>query len=132
MDQLRQGIGLRGYAGRNPKQEYKREAFELFQSMLRNMKLEFIRFLSAVQIQPQDDPDAIEKQRRAEQARETITAQHPNAQAAAQIVGAEESVDEDGASSAQPMVRGERKVGRNEPCPCGSGKKYKQCHGKLS
>ena len=132
MDQLRQGIGLRGYAGRNPKQEYKREAFELFQSMLRNMKLEFIRFLSAVQIQPQDDPDAIEKQRRAERARETITAQHPNAQAAAQIVGAEESVDEDGASSAQPMVRGERKVGRNEPCPCGSGKKYKQCHGKLS
>jgi preprotein translocase subunit SecA len=132
MDQLRQGIGLRGYAGRNPKQEYKREAFELFQSMLRNMKLEFIRFLSAVQIQPQDDPDAIEKQRRAEQARETITAQHPNAQAAAQIVGAEESVDKDGASLAQPMVRGERKVGRNEPCPCGSGKKYKQCHGKLS
>ena len=132
MDQLRQGIGLRGYAGRNPKQEYKREAFELFQSMLRNMKLEFIRFLSAVQIQPQDDPDAIEKQRRAEQARATITAQHPDAQAEAQTVGAEEGVEEDGAPSAQPMVRGGRKVGRNEPCPCGSGKKYKQCHGKLS
>ncbi|MCH1487616.1 MAG: preprotein translocase subunit SecA [Pseudomonadales bacterium] len=132
MDQLRQGIGLRGYAGRNPKQEYKREAFELFQSMLRNMKLEFIRFLSAVQIQPQDDPDAIEKQRRAEQARATITAQHPDAQAEAQTVGAEEGVEENGAPSAQPMVRGGRKVGRNEPCPCGSGKKYKQCHGKLS
>ncbi len=132
MDQLRQGIGLRGYAGRNPKQEYKREAFELFQSMLRNMKLEFIRFLSAVQIQPQDDPDAIEKQRRAEQARATITAQHPDAQADAQTVGAEEGVEEAGAPSAQPMVRGGRKVGRNEPCPCGSGKKYKQCHGKLS
>ena len=132
MDQLRQGIGLRGYAGRNPKQEYKREAFELFQSMLRNMKLEFIRFLSAVQIQPQDDPDAIEKQRRAEQARATITAQHPDAQAEAQTVGAEEGVEEDGAPSAQPMVRGGRKVGSNEPCPCGSGKKYKQCHGKLS
>ena len=96
------------------------------------MKLEFIRFLSAVQIQPQDDPDAIEKQRRAEQARATITAQHPDAQAEAQTVGAEEGVEEDGAPSAQPMVRGGRKVGRNEPCPCGSGKKYKQCHGKLS
>ncbi|NNL56788.1 MAG: preprotein translocase subunit SecA [Pseudomonadales bacterium] len=128
MDHLRQGIGLRGYAGRNPKQEYKREAFELFQSMLQNMKLEFIRFLSLVEIQPQDDPDAIEKQRRAEQARETITAQHPDAGAAAEATPSEEGE----VAPAQPMVREGRKVGRNEPCPCGSGKKYKQCHGKLS
>ena len=125
MDHLRQGIGLRGYAGRNPKQEYKREAFELFQSMLHNMKLEFIRFLARVQIQAQDDPDAIEKQRREEVARESVTAKHADAAGLA-------SATADSGSAAQPAMREGRKVGRNEKCPCGSDKKFKHCHGELS
>ena len=127
MDHLRQGIGLRGYAGRNPKQEYKREAFELFQSMLHNMKLEFIRFLARVQIQAQDDPDAIEKQRREELARESVTAKHADAGGLASDAPAADS-----ASAAQPAMREGRKVGRNEKCPCGSDKKFKHCHGELS
>ena len=127
MDHLRQGIGLRGYAGRNPKQEYKREAFELFQSMLHNMKLEFIRFLARVQIQAQDDPDAIEKQRREELARESVTAKHADAAS----LGSD-SAPADQASAAQPAMREGRKVGRNEKCPCGSSKKFKHCHGELS
>ncbi|MBT8151934.1 MAG: preprotein translocase subunit SecA [Gammaproteobacteria bacterium] len=130
MDHLRRGIGLRAYAARNPKQEYKREAFELFQSMLSNMKLEFIRFLALVDIRPQDDPDAIEKQRMEEQARETITASHPDASAGTDPAAAADPEAKDTAQ--QPMVRDGRKVGRNEPCPCGSGKKYKQCHGKIA
>ncbi len=126
MDHLRQGIGLRGYAGRNPKQEYKREAFELFQSMLHNMKLEFIRFLARVQIQPQDDPDAIEKQRRDEVARESVTANHADAAGLdAEALPADQA-------TARPAIREGRKVGRNEKCPCGSGKKYKHCCGELS
>jgi len=127
MDHLRQGIGLRGYAGRNPKQEYKREAFELFQSMLHNMKLEFIRFLARVQIQAQDDPDAIEKQRREEVARESVTAKHADAGGLASASPAADS-----GSAAQPAMREGRKVGRNEKCPCGSDKKFKHCHGELS
>jgi preprotein translocase subunit SecA len=128
MDHLRQGIGLRGYAGRNPKQEYKREAFELFQSMLNNMKTEFIVFLTLVKIQPQDDPDAIEKQRRQELENETIIAQHPDANAA-QV---NESEEEASGEQSQTWVREGKKVGRNEICPCGSGKKFKHCHGSLS
>ena len=127
MDHLRQGIGLRGYAGRNPKQEYKREAFELFQSMLQNMKFELIRFLSLVQVQAEDDPDIIEKQRREAQAKESITAKHEQAQSLAN--------DEAGSVEGQvtqPVQRQGPKVGRNEKCPCGSGKKYKQCCGKIS
>ncbi len=130
MDHLRQGIGLRGYAGRNPKQEYKREAFELFQSMLHNMKLEFVGFLSMVQVTAQDDPDAIEKQRKAEQARETVVAEHADPAMSDDGAGAE--AEGDAAAPAGPVVREGRKIGRNEPCPCGSGKKYKQCHGALS
>lgn len=130
MDHLRQGIGLRGYAGRNPKQEYKREAFELFQSMLNNMKQEFIRFLSLVQVRPQDDPDTIEKQRREEQARTSVTAKHDQATALGEE-GASAAAADSPAETPQPLVRDGRKVGRNEPCPCGSGKKYKQCHGQL-
>lgn len=130
MDHLRQGIGLRGYAGRNPKQEYKREAFELFQSMLQNMKDEFVRFLALVQLQSQDDPDAIEKQRLAEAENETVSASHPNTESA--TAGDTSQVGETaGQPAQQPVTREGRKVGRNEPCPCGSGKKYKQCHGKV-
>ena len=126
MDHLRQGIGLRGYAGRNPKQEYKREAFELFQSMLENIKEEFMRFISLVKIEQQEDPDAIEKQRKAEAEQEVVKAEHPSAQEEAQPVPTESQ------PAMQPVQREGRKVGRNEPCPCGSGKKYKQCHGKVA
>ncbi len=129
MDHLRQGIGLRGYAGRNPKQEYKREAFELFQSMLENMKLEFIRFISLVQVQAKDDPDAIEKQRREEQSHEKVTAQHAKASA---LEGDETQSSDEQSGQAGPMVREGKKIGRNEACPCGSGKKYKQCHGAIT
>ena len=132
MDHLRQGIGLRGYAGRNPKQEYKREAFELFQSMLSNMKLEFIRFLSLVQVKPQDDPDTIEKQRREEAAREKVVAKHDEASALGLVPEDEDAAAQQQAAPEQPIVRDGRKVGRNEKCPCGSGKKYKNCHGELN
>lgn len=128
MDHLRQGIGLRSYAGRNPKQEYKREAFELFKSMLQNMKEEFVKFMSLVELQAQDDPDAIEKQRRAEAESEVIQASHPEAGGELAAAGSDTP---DAAPSQQPVTRDGRKVGRNEPCPCGSGKKFKQCHGKV-
>ncbi len=127
MDHLRQGIHLRGYAGKNPKQEYKRESFELFQSMLENLKHEVIRFLSHVQIQRQDEIEEAERQRREEQAKEKMQFQHAEASALAEA--GEEPEQEQ--ASAQPYTREGPKVGRNEPCPCGSGKKYKQCHGKL-
>ena len=126
MDQLRQGIHLRAYAQKNPKQEYKRESFELFQTLLNNLKFEVIKFLSHVQIQRPDEAERIEQQRRDEAAREQLAFEHSDASALRESPA---SADED--PSAAPFVREERKVGRNEPCPCGSGKKYKSCHGKL-
>ena len=132
MDHLRQGIGLRGYAGRNPKQEYKQEAFQLFQSMLNNMKQELIRFITRVKIE-YDDPEKIEQQRRDEQARETITASHDDPSGMGmQAEGQSEEAQPAAPAPEQPIVRDGRKVGRNEPCPCGSGKKYKHCHGQLA
>lgn len=127
MDHLRQGIHLRAYAQKNPKQEYKREAFELFQSLLQNLKHQVVRFLSNVQIQRKDELEVLEQQRLEAEARQKMDFQHAEASA----------VDADAAPTvapepAAPFVREEKKVGRNEPCPCGSGKKYKQCHGKLS
>ena len=132
MDHLRQGIGLRGYAGRNPKQEYKREAFELFQSMLQNMKDEFIRFLALVQLQPQDDPEC---HRETAHGRSGETKPSMRRMQEAESATAGESgqpSQSDAQPVAQPVTREGRKVGRNEPCPCGSGKKYKQCHGKVA
>lgn len=126
MDQLRQGIHLRAYAQKNPKQEYKRESFELFQTLLNNLKFEVIKFLSHVQIQRPDEAERIEQQRRDEAAREQLAFEHSDASALREPAA---SADED--PGAAPFVREERKVGRNEPCPCGSGKKYKSCHGKL-
>ncbi|ELE5026419.1 preprotein translocase subunit SecA [Vibrio fluvialis] len=121
MDHLRQGIHLRGYAQKNPKQEYKRESFELFEGLLESLKSDVITILSKVRVQQQEEVERMEAQRRAqaEEAARHAQAQHANAD------GAPEQDDH------QPMVREERKVGRNEPCPCGSGKKYKQCHGKI-
>jgi len=123
MDQLRQGIHLRGYAQKNPKQEYKRESFEMFTEMLDRIKHEVVTILSRVQVRSDEEIEAMEAQRR--QSSGDIEYQH--ADASAMSSGASESEAEHA-----PFVRDERKVGRNEPCPCGSGKKYKQCHGKLN
>ncbi|MFK5914790.1 MAG: preprotein translocase subunit SecA, partial [Woeseiaceae bacterium] len=122
MDQLRQGIHLRGYAQKNPKQEYKRESFEMFTDMLDRIKHEVITILSRVQIRSDEEIEAMEQQRR--QNTNEIEYKHDDASA----MGQSESEDEEHT----PFVRNEKKVGRNDPCPCGSGKKYKQCHGKLN
>ena len=124
MDQLRQGIGLRAYAQKNPKQEYKRESFAMFEELLANIKYETIRFLSHIQVASDEDMRKLEAQRRKEQ--EGREYQHAQSANLAQETG------EEGAPAAQPVQRLGPKVGRNDPCPCGSGKKYKQCHGKIS
>ena len=123
MDMLRQGIHLRGYAQKNPKQEYKRESFELFQHLLFAIKEDVVRILSHVQVRSPEEIEAEERARR-EAAQKAMQFQHAQAQAAAQVA-------QDAASSDAEVVKATAKVGRNEPCPCGSGKKYKQCHGKL-
>ena len=124
MDHLRQGIHLRGYAQKNPKQEYKREAFDLFQGFLDNVKLEVIRTLSTVELRRQEEVEALEQQRR-EAAEREMNLQHQNIEDSAQAAAPE------GADESMTFQRQDRKVGRNEPCPCGSGKKYKQCHGRI-
>jgi len=126
MDHLRQGIHLRGYAQKNPKQEYKRESFELFQQMLETLKHDVISVLSKVQVQAQSDVEEMEERRRQEDAKIQRDYQHASAEA---IVGAEEA---EALAAHTPVVREGEKVGRNDPCPCGSGRKYKQCHGKLT
>jgi preprotein translocase subunit SecA len=126
MDQLRQGIHLRAYAQKQPKQEFKRESFELFQDLLQNIKFDVVRMLSRMQIENPEEIEAQERLRRAEAARK-MNFQHSQANA-----GSDQDVPQPkGAEKAETFVREERKVGRNEPCPCGSGKKYKQCHGQL-
>ena len=127
MDHLRQGIHLRGYAQKNPKQEYKRESFELFQQMLDTLKHDVISILSKVQVQAQSDVEEMEARRREEEAK--IQRDYQHAQAEALIGGDDDNLPE---TPQQPIVREGQKVGRNDPCPCGSGKKYKQCHGKIS
>ena len=123
MDQLRQGIHLRAYAQKQPKQEFKRESFELFQDLLQNIKFDVIRMLSRMQIENPEEIESQERLRRAEAARK-MNFQHSQEQSAA-------SGEQREALKAETFVREERKVGRNEPCPCGSGKKYKQCCGRL-
>ncbi|PKF62228.1 preprotein translocase subunit SecA [Psychromonas sp. psych-6C06] len=126
MDHLRQGIHLRGYAQKDPKQEYKRESFEMFLSMLDNLKHDVVTILSKVQVQSQEEVEAIAEQRRIADEKAKLEMKHAGATNGQQTESDEEN------ASADPFVRDERKVGRNEPCPCGSGKKYKQCHGKLA
>ncbi|BDC85061.1 protein translocase subunit SecA [Aeromonas caviae] len=125
MDHLRQGIHLRGYAQKNPKQEYKRESFDLFTQMLETLKRDVVSILSRVQVQERD-VEAMEEQQRqqAEAAPRTYT--HATAE--------NQLADEDtgGAKGHTTFVRDEQKIGRNDPCPCGSGKKYKHCHGQLT
>ena len=121
MDYLRQGIGLRGYAQKDPKQEYKKEAFAMFTGMLDRIKQEVIGVLSKVQVRAQADVEAVENQRRSTA---NVKYQHADPGQMAE--------EETAARSNAPFTRQGRKVGRNEPCPCGSGKKFKQCHGKLT
>ncbi|GDY26547.1 protein translocase subunit SecA [Agarivorans sp. Toyoura001] len=121
MDHLRQGIHLRGYAQKNPKQEYKRESYELFMQMLEALKLDVVSILSRVQVQAPEEVEAMEaKRREAEERAMKLRQQQSQGQA------------EESAEPGHTVVRDGQKVGRNDPCPCGSGKKYKQCHGKLS
>ncbi|PKM11300.1 MAG: preprotein translocase subunit SecA [Gammaproteobacteria bacterium HGW-Gammaproteobacteria-3] len=131
MDHLRQGIHFRGYAQKDPKQEYKREAFEMFTSLLDHIKYEVIGILAKVQVSQEEDVQALDEQR---QIPRDVHYEHAEA---------EPVIDDDGRSDTaavageqvpaeQPYVRDGRKIGRNDVCPCGSGKKYKQCHGKLS
>ncbi|MCD1125963.1 preprotein translocase subunit SecA [Jinshanibacter sp. LJY008] len=122
MDYLRQGIHLRGYAQKDPKQEYKRESFSMFANMLEALKYEVISVLSKVQVRMPEEVEAVEQQRREEA--ERLARQQ-------QFSHQEENALEEEPAPNQPMVREERKIGRNDPCPCGSGKKYKQCHGSL-
>ena len=124
MDYLRQGIGLRGYAQKNPKQEYKREAFEMFTAMLDRVKTEVVTILSKVQLREESEVDELER-RQQEAAQRDLEMRHAE-------VGAQAQSDSGESTDAAPFVREHPKVGRNEPCPCGSGKKYKQCHGKLT
>ena len=174
MDYLRQGIGLRGYAQKNPKQEYKREAFEMFQALTGRIKSEVVGLLSKVQVRAEEDVEAIEARRRRSAPVEAVHAASPEPVDDAVFATSRSEVDEatdlameplqaagggmtrgvaagSGPASAHrrrpgadssgshrspsdnrsPYVRGGRKIGRNEPCPCGSGKKYKQCHGRL-
>ena len=136
MDHLRQGIGLRSYAQKNPKQEYKREAFEMFGAMLEQVKHDTISILTRIRIQGEEELDDTEERRRAAEA---MRFQHAQASALA-AGGAAPQPPQPGRGQAAapppepqtPFVRDGRKVGRNEPCPCGSGKKYKQCHGRLA
>ncbi|HTF86495.1 MAG TPA: preprotein translocase subunit SecA, partial [Cellvibrio sp.] len=126
MDHLRQGINLRSYAQKNPKQEYKREAFELFQQLLETVKRETIHLLARVEPITREQMEAMEKQRREALERQKMLLQHEQVSAMG-----EEQLPERDHQQPEPFVRQGRKVGRNDPCPCGSGKKYKQCHGQL-
>jgi preprotein translocase subunit SecA len=129
MDHLRQGISLRGYAQKDPKQEFKREAFAMFQSMLENIKQEVISIVSKVQVQADEDVVAMEEERRNEDT--ALEYKHDEASALGQAEQPAEQAKQP-AKEQRPYTREGAKVGRNSPCPCGSGKKYKQCHGKLT
>ncbi len=126
MDHLRQGIHLRGYAQQDPKQAYKREAFDMFTEMLEKYKLEVTAILARVQVEGSADVTAVEAERRAAGS-QNYRYQHAEASG----VGAGGEVQAD-VPKTEPFVRSGRKIGRNEPCPCGSGLKYKYCHGRLN
>ena len=145
LDHLRQGIHLRGYAQKNPKQEYKREAFELFAAMLDSVKLEVTRIVMNVQIQSPEQLEQAAEQyeeqgshlenvefRHADFAEAAAVATPVAADAATEMIGQAMSHGMHAPAGASPGADGIPKVGRNDPCPCGSGKKYKQCHGKLA
>jgi preprotein translocase subunit SecA len=125
LDHLRQGIHLRGYAQKNPKQEYKRESFELFSDMLDRVKQDVVKIVLTVQVRTPEDVHAVEEA----PAVTNVRYQHADYDAA---LASEPEGGAVAAVAAPPFVRGSAKVGRNDPCPCGSGRKYKQCHGRLA
>jgi preprotein translocase subunit SecA len=131
MDHLRQSIHLRGYAQKNPAQEYKRESFDMFASMMEGLKYEVVSTLSQLKVAPETQIPAYS------QAPE-LHFSHAEFNGLPVDPGADMQRDPSGDVAVaeedplQPFVRNDRKVGRNEPCPCGSGKKYKQCHGRLT
>jgi preprotein translocase subunit SecA len=124
LDHLRQGIHLRGYAQKNPKQEYKRESFELFSEMLDRIKQDVVKIVLTVQVRTQQDVQAVEEA----PAVTNVKYHHADYDEA---LGAEAPDETAAAPAVAPFVRSGEKVGRNDPCPCGSGKKYKHCHGQL-
>jgi preprotein translocase subunit SecA len=126
LDHLRQGIHLRGYAQKNPKQEYKREAFELFGVMIEAVKLEVIKTLTAVEVKTRDEVPPVDDQQHVE----NVRAQHGEYDEVGSDANGDVALAE-AATKKKPVTRPGQKVGRNDPCPCGSGKKYKHCHGKL-
>ncbi len=128
MDYLRKGIHLRGYAQKDPKQEYKREAFDMFTSLLDHIKYEVTRILFRVQVRQEEDIQAMDEQM---QAPREMHFEHAEASALGEY-DPEAALEEMPVAPTQPFVRESNKVGRNDPCPCGSGKKFKQCHGKLN
>ena len=139
MDYLRQGIHLRGYAQVDPRREYKRDAFEMFSRMLDRLKFDVVTILSKVQVRTEQDVAAMEEERRRVRAMQfqhaeapSVTAAAPAPEAAAPAAGAPRATAPAAAAAVAPFVRENPKVGRNDPCPCGSGLKYKQCHGRLS
>ena len=129
LDHLRQGIHLRSYAQKNPKQEYKREAFLLFENLLNTVKAEVTKITMLVQVKPHEELEAIEPVSNVQ----NVQYQHADFEEALANPTANFSEEEmSQMASGTPIVRGGVKVGRNDPCPCGSGKKFKQCHGALS
>jgi preprotein translocase subunit SecA len=134
MDYLRQGIHLRSYAQKQPKQEYKREAFELFSEMLSKVKREVVTLLARVRIRSEEEVAALEAQERAQAEAVARQMQFQHAEAGT-FSADEEAAQVERAQLAEahtPSTRDAPKVGRNDPCPCGSGKKYKHCHGQLA
>lgn len=129
MDLLRRGIHLRGYAQKNPKQEYKRESFELFQGLLESIKSDVVRIISHVQVRAPEDVEEMERQRREAAEKQAMDFKHDTATG---MQGETSDSGIEGEEQPATFKRDDRKVGRNEPCPCGSGKKYKACHGKIA
>jgi len=141
MDYLRQGIYLRGYAQKQPKQEFKREAFELFQAMLERVKSEVVSRMARMRIQNESDVAALEEQQRRDAERRALEFQHadaaglpiaPEVEAQQPMGGLGAGLGTQAMGVQTPVMRDQPKVGRNDPCPCGSGKKFKQCHGRLA
>jgi preprotein translocase subunit SecA len=124
LDHLRQGIHLRGYAQKNPKQEYKREAFELFSDMLDRIKQDVVKVVLTVQVRTQEDVQAVEEA-------PPVNVRYQHADYDEALAAAAAGNGDTAVAVAPPFVRAGQKVGRNDPCPCGSGKKYKHCHGRL-
>ena len=131
MDYLRQSVGLRGYAQKNPKQEYKREAYEMFEELLGKIKTDVVSFLTRLEITVPEDIEAIEEKQKLLQEQE-VNLDFVHADAESALGSGDPATDLPPPEAMKPFKRAVEKVGRNEPCPCGSGKKYKQCHGKLA